>query len=108
MVSVFQGFLLSFFLTMLAWNTQIEHRAFYCTDDIGFGFFWEDVNDHRGAGDVLAQGWTWKQLEVTRAIYITVFWLLCVAIGACAFAVFFRESNMGAVNQKLKLDVSEA
>src|SRR5712691_5505717 len=36
----------SFVIIMLAWNIQIEHRAYKCTDDVGFGFFWENMNTH--------------------------------------------------------------
>ena len=41
--SIVGGLLLSLFVTLVAWNVQIEHRAFQCTDDVGFGFFWHDM-----------------------------------------------------------------
>ena len=79
-VSTMAGFMVSFPIFMLLWNIQIEHRAYRCTDDVGFGFFCESMDTHRGAGDTVLPGWTWQKIEVTQALYEAGFLVLLLSI----------------------------
>ena len=90
------GLVVSFVITMLAWNVQIEHRAFNCTDDVGFGFFWEDMNTHEGAGDTTLPGWTWGKIKGAQALYIAGFVLVWLAIAAVPVLDFKSESHARA------------
>jgi hypothetical protein len=81
-VSLALGFFVSLFVTVVAWNIQIEHRALHCTDDVGFGFFWEDLEAHEQARDTLSPSWTWEKLSATQKKYDIAFfsiWLIVVA-----------------------------
>lgn len=68
--------LFAFVTTMAAWHIQIENRAFRCTDDIGFGAFWADIDLHRQAGDTRFPGWTWDSLKLVRTLYLVGFFLI--------------------------------
>src|SRR6266446_3485791 len=92
-VSAAVGFAVSFFVIMLAWNIQIEHRAFRCTDDVGFGFFWESMETHRGAGDIVASGWTWGKIKVIQGAYEVGFITIWLSIAAAPSLLFKRASH---------------
>ena len=79
LISVGGGLFISLLITLLVWNVQIEGRAFQCTDDVGFGLFWEKLSNHERAGDKLSSGWTWQKLRVARLAYTTTFYLIWVA-----------------------------
>ena len=86
----FVGLVLSSILTLIAWNIQIEHRAFRCTDDVGFGFFWEDMKEHQAAGDTVLSGWTWEKIKIVKTLYVVVF-LIGAALPAAL--VFWGEKK---------------
>jgi hypothetical protein len=65
--------------TLVAWNLQIEHRAFQCTDNIGFGTFWEDMAMHERAGDTVSPGWSWDEIKHVEATYKRAFFLIWFA-----------------------------
>ena len=87
------GLFVSFVVTMLAWNIQIEHRAFKCTDDVGFGFFWESMNTHQGAGDTPLPGWTWGKIKTVHALYEAGFILLWFGITAATARALRERPN---------------
>lgn len=74
------GLFLASFVTLIPWNIQIEHRAFRCTDDMGFGTFFCDMYTHRGAGDTISPGWTWEELELVREAYETAFFAIWLSL----------------------------
>jgi len=76
LISVGGGLFISLLITLLVWNVQIEGRAFKCTDDVGFGCFWENLSNHEQAGDKLSSGWTWQKLRRARFVYATAFYLI--------------------------------
>ncbi len=90
------GLVVSFVIIMLAWNIQIEHRAYRCTDDVGFGFFWENMNTHQAAGDTTLPGWTWGKIKAIQALYETGFVLLWLAIAAVPALTLKAESHAQA------------
>jgi hypothetical protein len=90
------GFVVSFLIIMLAWNIQIEHRACRCTDDVGFGFFWENMGTHQEAGDTVLPGWTWRKIKVIQALYEAGFIVLWLAIAAAPALALKRESHAQA------------
>ena len=64
----------------VVWSVQIEGRALHCNDGptVIAGFL-TPVADHKRAGDVLADGWTWEGVEVIRRRYlasITLLWMV--------------------------------
>jgi len=65
-ISAIGGLIISLLLTLAAWNIQIEHRAFHCTDDVGFGFFWENMDTHERANDFLPLAGLGKSSEKHR------------------------------------------
>jgi hypothetical protein len=72
----FVGLLLSLFVTLIAWNIQIESLGFHCTDDVGFATFFVDMDTHKEAGDTLSPGWTWDELEIARTVYMVAFFFI--------------------------------
>jgi uncharacterized membrane protein len=90
------GLVVSFVITMLAWNIQIEHQAYKCTDDVGFGFFWESMSTHEGAGDTALPGWTWGKIRAVQALYEAGFVLLWFAIAAAPALALKKESRAQA------------
>jgi hypothetical protein len=89
--------LFTLIITLVAWNIQIEHRAFHCSDDVGFGFFWESMDAHERAGDTLAPGWTWAKLRAERKVYMVAFfciWFTCAFV-ARRFFVSNRTKRRG-------------
>ena len=92
LVCVLGGAMLSTVVTWIAWDIQIEPRAFQCTDDIApFNNYWTDMDTHESAGDTVSPGWTWEKLKVVRIIYITVFFLLWVASTVFPFRMILRR-----------------
>lgn len=85
--------LISLFLTEFVWNGEIENRAFHCTDDVGFGVFWQDISEHEQAGDTVAPGWTWDKLRYARVIYAAAFFLIWGAFVACYFVATRAKST---------------
>jgi len=80
--SSFVGLVLSYFLTIVAWNL-VERRMFHCTDDIiGFTLVVQNIDDHRLAGDTLCPGWTWGEVKAARLIYLAAFFSVWFAIAA--------------------------
>ena len=90
--SAMLGIVVSFIVIMLAWNLHIEHRAYRCTDDVGFGFFWENMATHERAGDTPLPGWTWGKIKFIQASYEAGFVLLWFAIAAAPALTLKRES----------------
>jgi len=74
------GLVISYFLTIAAWNL-VEHRMFHCTDDM-ITFVAQDIDDHRLAGDMLCPGWTWGEVKAARLIYLATFFSVWFAIAA--------------------------
>jgi hypothetical protein len=72
------GLLFSLFVTMVAWNIQIEHHALQCID-IGFGSFFVNMDTHQAAGDSVSPGWTWEKLRVARTAYEVAFFSIWFA-----------------------------
>ncbi len=83
--------LFSLFVTLVPWNIQIEHRAFQCTDDVGFGSFFEDMDTHKGAGDTVSPSWTWEQLKVATAAYEMAFFAIWLGIPTGSLLIFKRN-----------------
>lgn len=93
-LSALGGVLLASFVTMVAWNIQIEPRAFRCVDSVGFGEYWTEIGTHEGAGDHIAPGWTWENLELVRVLYIVTFFVLCLAITVFAYWTACRKCDL--------------
>jgi hypothetical protein len=74
--STLVGLALSYIVTIVVWNLVIEHRAFHCTDDMGFALVVQSIDDHRLAGDTLGPGWTWDGVKAARLIYLAAFYSL--------------------------------
>lgn len=88
----FGGLILSTLLTFVAWNIQIEPRAFQCWDSMGMLFdnYWEDMDTHRGAGDRISAGWTWDEIKTAREIYILAFFGIWAASSLVSFRLISR------------------
>lgn len=91
--STLVGLALSYFVTIVAWNLLIEHRAFHCTDDMGFALVAQDIDDHRLAGDTLSPGWTWEKIKAARAIYQAAFLALWFALAAMPRWTILRNDS---------------
>ena len=78
------------FVTMVTWSACIEGRAFQCWD-IGFGSFWQDIDDHFRSGDTISPGWTWERLKAVRFHYLEAFWLLW---GLISFVLFWNLQKL--------------
>jgi hypothetical protein len=85
------GLLFSLIVTLVPWNIQIEHRAFQCTDDVGVGSFFEDMDTHRGAGDTVSPGWTWKKIKVAKTVYEMAFFTIWLSIPTGSVLIFRRN-----------------
>jgi hypothetical protein len=90
------GLVVSFVIFTVAWNIHIEHRAYKCTDDVGFGFFCENMNTHKGAGDTPLPGWTWGKIKAVQASYEAGFVILWFAIAAVPALNVKRKPNTWA------------
>jgi hypothetical protein len=86
------GAVLSTVATYALWNTAIEPHAFHCVDDIWpFDSYWCPMDDHISAGDMLYPGWTWGELRVVQAVFITVFFILWAAGTLIPFRMILRR-----------------
>ena len=102
------GLLFSLSVTLVPWNIQIEHRAFQCTDDVGFGSFFEDMDIHRGAGDTVSLGWTWEKLKVAKTVYEIVFFVIWLSIPTGSLSIFWRNRRKYPdLNRPLQEDACE-
>jgi len=107
-MSLFSVFLLTgfalFLLMMVAWNIQIENRAFHCTDDIGFGIFLEDMDVHKQAGDTICPGWTWGKINALSTAYKIFFFSLWFSSSAVAMILKYptewTEDNCSSRHDK--------
>src|ERR1051326_187537 len=85
-VSFFAGALLALVVTTVAWDLQIEGRAYECKDSNGpFATFQTNMSSHRDAGDRLIGDWTWERIEQIGTMYRCVFYALWFA---CAGGIF--------------------
>jgi hypothetical protein len=91
--SISGGFLISLILTLAVWNLQIEHRAFQCTDDCGFGGFFEDMQAHHNAGDKVLPGWSWQDIYDAKLAYTVAFYLIWVAISCAPILLTFSKAK---------------
>src|SRR3954451_1186707 len=69
LVAIGASLVVALIATLIVWNIQIEHRAFQCADDTGFGTFWEDMDAHQRARDTVSPGWTWHRLKRVETTY---------------------------------------
>ena len=87
------GLLLALFLTWLGWITQIEGKAFQCTDDTyPFVWFGENLEVHRQAGDVLGAGWTWEKIKAVQHLYVDAFYFIWLLGGVLTY-LLMRKSE---------------
>ena len=104
-ISLFLGCLLlsliaSLFITWLAWQFQITEKAFHCTD-LSVGGFWDDMDEHRAAGDTLLAGWTWAELKTVRSFYEAGFYTMWIGGGLLAYGAirrFFKLATLSLPN----------
>lgn len=71
-------------LTVLAWNVLAERRAIQCTD-AAIGTYWESLETHRRAGDLVNPGWTWERLASVQRVYKVGFYGVWGLFAAAAF-----------------------
>jgi hypothetical protein len=91
-VCLFGGAVLSTVITVGAWQIQIEPRAFQCWDDVGiFDTYWENIDEHRGAGDKVSVGWTWDEIKTARELYIVAFYAIWAAGSLIPFRFILRR-----------------
>jgi len=97
----FAGAVIATMVTVGAWHVQIEPRAFQCWDSIGiFDTYWQDIDEHRLAGDKISPGWTWDEIKKARQIYIWSFygiWGASLAGGCSIFARRAKPDQMEAI-----------
>ena len=73
--------LASLLITWLVWETQIDGRAFRCTDAGPFTLslgFWTSAETHQSAGDQIAPGWTWEKVAEVNGFYKLAFFALWI------------------------------
>jgi hypothetical protein len=88
------GLLLALFLTWLGWTTQIEGRAFRCTDDTyPFVWFRENLEVHRQAGDVLGAGWTWERIQAVQDLYVDAFYFIWLLGGVSTYLLIRKGAS---------------
>jgi hypothetical protein len=95
-LSVVGCLLASLLITWLVWETQIDGRAFRCTDGGPFSLslgFWTSIDTHQSAGDPILPGWTWEKLRLTRRAYEVAFLALWIAGSALVFRVLRHIST---------------
>jgi hypothetical protein len=90
------GLVLSYFITIVAWNLA-EHRMFHCTDDVGFAYIVENIDDHRLAGDALCAGWTWEAVKAAKLFYLVTFFGLWFAVAAMPRWISQRKDSNESV-----------
>jgi hypothetical protein len=93
-ICVFGGAIFSTFVTVAAWNVQIEPRAFQCCDGGIFGTYWDDIDEHRGAGDKISPGWTWDGIKTAREVYIGAFYVIWAAGSLISFRLILRRFKL--------------
>jgi len=96
--ALFAGWLLAVFLTWLGWSTQIEGRAFLCTDDTYPIVWWgEDLDTHRRAGDTLGAGWSWEKIRRAQGLYRAIYYLLWLTgVAGTYWLVIRKKTKLGA------------
>ena len=87
---VFMGLLISILTTFVAWNMQIESRAFQCWDGPGMDAYWGSIDDHEGAGDKISPGWTWGEIRNWREVYVGAFFVIWAASSGVSFRLMSR------------------
>jgi hypothetical protein len=80
------------FLTWLGWTTQIEGRAFQCTDNTyPLVWFGENLEVHRQAGDILGAGWTWERIQAVQNVYVGAFFFIWLLGGVLTYLLIRRS-----------------
>lgn len=109
--ALFAGWMLcaaivSLVVTGGSWGMRIEDWAYHC-NDIGFGFYWTDMDAHKSAGDTIYPGWTWEKLKAVRLHYIEAFWLILGLLSAIPFLVWKAlKRGLNAPQKPSSLDVA--
>jgi hypothetical protein len=93
-ISATFGFFMSLAIIMAVW-ASFEHRAFNCTDGMG-GIFWDSIDAHQAAGDMVLSGWTWQKIKAAQGFYETGFIVLWFAIAVTPALVLRRKVHAKA------------
>jgi hypothetical protein len=100
LAAVAGSWVVSTLVTWIAWQAQIEDKAFHC-NDLGFGSWLVRIEDHRAAGDVISPGWTWEEVARVRTAYQVVFYAIWFGVTTVFLLVLRRLRRV-----QLRLDGS--